>query len=149
MPNIDRTVRRANLFAATTVFLIATLNVGAQQTERSPTNTAVHSSAAKSRSLPIFYEPALVAKGFPSPLAKAQINGHEALFIVDSGASVNTLADWYAKVAEIRTTAGSKATGSSGKTTAVRMAHQLQGQWSDGQRFTLKEAIVVAFPSPF
>lgn len=148
--NNDRRVGHPHLYAAAAAVLVAALNVSAQQTEPTPTNAAARSSAAKSRSLPIFYDAALVAKGFPSPLVKAQIKGHEALFIVDSGASVNTLADWYARVAKIpTTTAAGTATGSGGKTAAVRMAHRLQGQWSDGQRFTLKEAIVVAFPSLF
>jgi hypothetical protein len=92
----------------------------------------------------------LAAKGFPSPLAKARIAAHEALFIIDSGASVNVLADWYAKVAKIpTTTATGAATGAGGKTTAVQTAHGLRGQWSDGQRLNLKEAIIVAFPPIF
>jgi hypothetical protein len=81
---------------------------------------------------------------------KARIAGHEALFIVDSGASVNVLAVWYAKVAKIpKTTATGAATGSGGKTTAVQTAHGLRGRWSDGQRLNLKEAIIVAFPPIF
>jgi hypothetical protein len=130
---------------------ITTPAVSAQQTERTPTNTTAHSSASTAEFLPIFYDPALVAKGFPSPLVKARIAGHEALFIIDSGASVNTLADWYARVAGIptNTTAGSTATGSGGKTAAVRTAHRLRVHWSNGQGFTLKEVIVVAFPPLF
>jgi hypothetical protein len=70
-----------------------------------------------SQSLPIFYDAALVAKGFPSPLVKARIAGHEALFIIDTGASVNVLADWYARLAEVpTTTTAGTATGSGGKT---------------------------------
>ena len=62
---------------------------------------------------------------------KARIAGHEALFIFDSGASVNVLADWYANVAKIpTTTAAGTATGSGGKTAAVRTAHRLRGHWS-------------------
>jgi Aspartyl protease len=135
---------------ATAVFLITSLAVGAQETEPTPTNATSDSSAPMSRSLPIFYDPALAAKGFPSPLMKARIAGHEALFIVDSGAGVNVLADWYAKVADVATTtAAGTATGSGGKTAAVRTTHQLRGHWSNGQGFTLKEAIVIAFPPLF
>jgi hypothetical protein len=101
-------------------------------------------------SLPVFYDPALLAKGFPSPLAKARIAGHEVLFIVDSGASVNVLAAWYARLIEIPTTAAAgTATGSGGKTATVRTAHRLRGHWDNGQGFTLKEAIVIAFPALF
>ena len=124
--------------------MITPLAVSAQQTERTPTDATAHSS------LPIFYDAAMAAKGFPSPLVKARIAAHEALFIVDSGASVNVLADWYAKVAKIpTTTATGAATGAGGKTTAVQTAHRLRGHWSNGQAFTLKEAIVVAFPPIF
>ncbi len=147
--NMEGTVGRRSLYAAA-AFLITPLAVSPQQTERTPTNATAHSSAA-TRPLPIFYDAALVAKGFPSPLVKARIAGHEALFIIDSGASVNVLADWYARVAEVptTTTAAGTATGSGGKTAAVRTAHRLRGHWSNGQGFTLKEAIVVAFPSLF
>lgn len=83
-------------------------------------------------------------------MVKARIAGHEAMFIIDSGASVNVLADWYARLAEIpTTTATGTATGSGGKTAAVQTARRLRGHWSNGQGFTLKEAIVVAFPPLF
>jgi hypothetical protein len=136
--------------AAAATILMTTVPVSGQQTKRAPTNAAADSSAPMSQSLPIFYDAALVAKGFPSPLVKARIAGHEALFIVDSGASVNVLAEWYARLAEVpTTTAAGPATGSGGKTAAVRTAHQLRGHWSNGQGFSLKEAIVVAFPPVF
>jgi aspartyl protease len=147
--SMEGRVGRRHLFAAAAAFLITPLEVSAQQTERTPTNATAHSSSAK-RPLPIFYDAALVAKGFPSPLVKARIAGHEALFIIDSGASVNVLADWYARLAEVpTTTAAGTATGSGGKTAAVQTAHRLRGHWSNGQGFTLKEAIVVAFPPLF
>jgi hypothetical protein len=136
--------------AAAATILMTTIPVSGQQTKRAPTNAAADSSAPMSQSLPIFYDAALVAKGFPSPLVKARIAGHAALFIVDSGASVNVLAEWYARLAEVpTTTAAGLATGSGGKTAAVRTAHQLRGHWSNGQGFSLKEAIVVAFPPVF
>lgn len=148
--DMEGRVGRRHLFAAAAAILMTSLAVSAQQTERTPADTTAHSSDAK-RPLPIFYDAALVAKGFPSPLVKARIAGHEALFIIDTGASVNVLADWYAKVAEIPTgtESGSTARGSGGKTATVRTAHRLRGRWSDGQRFGLKEAIVVAFPPVF
>lgn len=130
---------------ASVTFLITAMLVMAQKADGVPLN------AKLTQSLPVFYDSALAAKGFPSPLVKARIGGHEALFIIDSGASVNVLANWYAKVAEIPTwtETGSTARGSGGKTTPVRTVHRLQGHWSNGQGFTLKEAIVVAFPPLF
>jgi hypothetical protein len=140
---------RLSAVAAAAAFFITPIAVSAQQTARTPTNPTAHLSGAE-RPLPIFYDAALAAKGFPSPLVKARIAGHEALFIIDSGASVNVMADWYARLAKIPiTTAAGTATGSGGKTAAERTAHRLRGHWSDGQGFTLKEAIVVAFPPLF
>ena len=145
MRSLDGRGGRRRLYAAAATVLITALPVNAQQANQTGTNATAQTS------LPIFYDPALAAKGFPSPLVKARIAGHEGLFIIDSGASVNVLADWYAKVAKIRTgtDTNSTATGSGGHSTAVQAAHHLQGHWSDGQGFTLTEAIVVAFPPLF
>jgi len=113
--------------------------------------TARSSAPSSPQSLPIFYDNALAAQGFPSPLVKASIAGHEALFIVDTGASANVLADWYVEAAGIPASASADSTarGSGGKTTAERLVHRLEGHWSDGQRLDLSEAIVVAFPPLF
>lgn len=126
--------------------------VSAQESARASPAAPAHSYASTStRSLPIFYDRALAAQGFPNPLVKARIAGHEAIFVVDSGASVDVLADWYVKVAGIPASArtDSTALGSGGRTTAERITHRLQGHWSDGQRFTLNEAIIIAFPPLF
>lgn len=108
------------------------------------------SAQESARSLPIFYDPALAAQGFPNPLVKARIAGHEAIFIVDSGASANVFADWYVEVAGIPAVrSDSAAVDNAGKTAPERLFHQLRGRWSDGQRFSLNEGIVVAFPPLF
>src|SRR5258708_40166761 len=100
--NMEGTVGRRSLYAAA-AFLITPLAVSPQQTERTPTNATAHSSAA-TRPLPIFNDAALVAKGFPNPLVKARIAGHDALFIIDYDASVIVLADCYTSGAEAPTT---------------------------------------------
>lgn len=123
------------LCAAAMTFFLSVPTVGAQES---------------ARSLPIFYDPALAAQGFPNPLVKARIAGHEAIFIVDSGASVNVFADWYVDVAGIPAVkSDSAAVDNSGKTAPEQLVHRLQGRWSDGQRFSLNEAIVIAFPPLF
>jgi hypothetical protein len=145
MPHRPLMLTGIKLLGAAATFLMSALPGSAQQANQTPMSATAHSS------LPIFYDPALAAKGFPSPLVEARIAGHEALFIIDSGASVHVLADWYAKVAEIRTgtDTDSTAIGSGGKTTAARTARRLRGHWSNGQEFSLKQAIVVAFPPLF
>jgi Aspartyl protease len=140
------------LCAAAVTFFITAPPVSAQQSDRASTNATAQSYAPKStQSLPVFYDPAMAAKGFPNPLLKARIAGHEALFIVDSGASLNLLAAWFAEVAKIPTSATTDSTvnGSGGKASVPRVAHRLRGQWSDGQRFSLNETMVIAFPPYF
>jgi predicted aspartyl protease len=100
--------------------------------------------------LPIFYDQALAAKGFPNPLVKARIAGHEAIFIVDTGASTNILADWYVEAAGIPSAkTDTRARGIGGQTVATRVVSHLQGRWSDGQPLSLDEAIVITFPPYF
>jgi Aspartyl protease len=83
-------------------------------------------------------------------LVKARIAGHEAIFIIDSGASANVLADWYVEVAGISSArTDSTVEGSGGKVAPEQLAHRVQGNWSDGQRFSLNEAVVIAFPPYF
>ena len=142
----------ASLCAAAVTLFGSALVVSAQESPRASSAATAHSYAPTStpRSLPIFYDHALAAQGFPSPLIKARIAGHEATFIVDTGAAANVLADWYVEVAGIPSAkADSTAVGTNGKTAPERLAHRLQGHWSDGQRFDLNEALVLAFPPYF
>lgn len=105
---------------------------------------------ATTRTLPIFYDSAMTAKGFPSPLLRVRIAGHEAMFPVDSGASTHVLADWFVRTAGIPSSeTNSTVKGSGGKTAPERAVHQLHGYWSDGRSFNLNEAAVVSFPSYF
>jgi len=107
-------------------------------------------SPSTTQSVPVFYDSALTAQGFPSPLLHMQINGHEATFLVDSGASTHVLADWFVTAAAIPTSeTDSTAQGSSGKTTRERVARSLAGHWGDGQPFHLNQAVVVSFPPSF
>jgi hypothetical protein len=101
-----------SLYAAAMTFFLSVPTVGAQE---------------NARSLPIFYDPALAAQGFPNPLVKARIAGHEAIFIVDSGASVNVFADWYVVVAGIPAVkSDSAAVDNAGKTAPEQLVHRLQ-----------------------
>jgi predicted aspartyl protease len=139
------------LCAAVVAFFGSAHPVSGQETARGASRATAPSNAPTgSPSLPVFYDPALAAQGFPNPLVKARVSGHEATFIVDSGAGTNVLADWYVEAASIPSAeSDSTARGSSGKVVAVRVVRQLQGEWSDGQRLRLNEAIVVGFPPYF
>jgi hypothetical protein len=131
----------ACLYAALAAFLLIGAPVSAQKFDQAST------SAKAIRSLPIFYDPALAATGFPNPFLKAKIAGQEAIFILDTGSNRNFLADWYVRLAKIPTRAmtDSMVNGS----VIPRIAHRIQGRWSDGQRFNLKDTMVVPFPPYF
>jgi hypothetical protein len=130
---------------AVTFFGVAP-SVGSQESDRA--SPPAHS--ASTLSLPIFYDQALAAKGFPNPLVKARIAGHEAIFIVDTGASTHVLADWYVEVAGIPSAeTDSTAQGTGGQSVATRVVSRLRGRWSDGQRFVLDEGVVLTFPPYF
>src|SRR6202790_5913863 len=51
--------------------------------------------------LPLRYEKAMTVLGFPSPLLRATVRGQPVWFIVDTGASVNTLASWLVSAAHL------------------------------------------------
>jgi hypothetical protein len=107
----------------------------------------VSSRSASAQSLPIFYDPVMASKGFPNPFVKARIAGQTAIFIIDTGASVNLLAAWYVEAARLPTAAmpGSTVNGS----VIPRMTRRLQGRWSNGRRFSWNGTMVVAFPPYF
>jgi hypothetical protein len=134
------------LCAVAVTFFGGAPSVGAQESR--PAAPPAHSTSA--RSLPVFYDQALAAKGFPNPLVKARIAGHEAIFIVDTGASTHVLADWYVDVAGIPSaTTDARAQGAGGQSVATRVVSHLRGRWIDGQRFILDEGVVLAFPPYF
>jgi predicted aspartyl protease len=100
--------------------------------------------------LPLRYETTMIALGFPSPLLRATVRGQPVWFIVDTGASVHTLASWLVSAAHLesrQTTA--TATGSTGVEKSVRMVANEIIQLDGGRDLTLREAIVVEFPPIF
>jgi len=109
------------------------------------------SSVARADSIPLHYDPNLVARGFPSPVVRVSIPGQApAQFLIDTGASVHTLAEWFVKSANIPADlAKGTARGSTGKETTIRVARQTDLALEDGHRLPLEEAIVVDFPPMF
>jgi predicted aspartyl protease len=92
----------------------------------------------------------MIALGFPSPLLRATVRGQPVWFIVDTGASVNTLASWLVSAAHLearQTTA--TATGSTGVEKSVRVVANEMIRLDGGRDLTLRKAIVVDFPPIF
>jgi predicted aspartyl protease len=100
--------------------------------------------------LPLRYEATLEALGFPSPMIRATVRGKPVWFIVDTGASVNTLASWLVSAAHLepRQTIAT-ATGSTGVEKSVRLVTNEMIQLDGRRDLTLREAIVVEFPPIF
>lgn len=140
------------LVSAVSMTVCGSIRVATAQESARASSAATASSYAPTgtASLPIFYDRALTEQGFSNPLVKARIAGHEGIFIVDTGASANVLAKWYVEAAGIPSVStDSSAIDLSGKAATERVAHGVQGHWSDGQRFSLNEAVVIAFPPYF
>jgi hypothetical protein len=121
-----------------------------ESSAHAPALTARSTLDESVRTLPVFYDSTMTAKGFPSPFLRVRIGEHEATFLVDSGASTHVFADWFVKAAGIPSLeTDSTVQGSSGKSASERTVHQLHGAWSDGRSFNLDEAVVVSFPDFF
>jgi hypothetical protein len=109
------------------------------------------SSLACADSIPLHYHPALIAKGFPSPIVRIEIRGQPpARFLIDTGASIHTLAAWYVKAAGIKAVASQgSARGSTGQETSIRVARQVSLTLENGRALPLAETVVVDFPPIF
>src|SRR5215471_11432880 len=100
------------------VFLIAGICiVSIAQIGCSMRNAATRGSAE----IRLQYDAKLVGLGFPSPLLRGNIRGHQVWFVIDTGASVHTLASWFVTEAGVparQTKATTK--GSTGAESTIR-----------------------------
>ena len=114
------------------------------------TAAATARPAAADHVLDLSFNADLAAQGFPSPLLRATVNGQVVWFLMDTGASVHTLATWFVAAAHLPTHE-SKLTlvGSTGATTKAREASPFQLQARDGTPFGIHDAVVVDFPPVF
>jgi hypothetical protein len=116
-----------------------------------PACLAASPARAAPRPIKLRYDPALQAMGFRSPLLRGTIHGRSVWFLIDTGASVHTLAAWLVNEAQIVThTTNSTTKGSTGVESPVRAVSEeeihVKGRRSN---LRLKEAIVVGFPAIF
>jgi predicted aspartyl protease len=92
----------------------------------------------------------LAAQGFPSPLLRATVNGQVVWFLMDTGASIHTLAAWFVTAAHLPTHESTLTlVGSTGATAKAREASPFQLQTRDGTPFGIHDAVVVDFPAIF
>jgi predicted aspartyl protease len=96
------------------------------------------------------YSADLAAIGFPSPVLRATVNGQAVWFLIDTGASVHTLARWFATATHLGLH-DSKTTliGSTGATSKTRAAGPIQLETRDGGTLSVRDAVVVDFPQVF
>jgi Aspartyl protease len=104
---------------------------------------------APPRSLDLLYNQDLVKAGFPSPVALVVVHGVSAWFLIDTGAGVHTLADWFVKEAKITTADLPQVTArdSMGHKVTLRAVQNLTAQVGRGP-VVLEWAAVAEFP-PF
>ena len=116
---------------------------------------AIACSSATAQSIPsdtisLRYDEKLAALGFPSPLLRATVNHQSAWFLIDTGASVHTLASWLVSAAQLSTReTTATVTGSTGTGKPVRGVANQKIRLEGGRQLELREAIVVEFPGNF
>jgi predicted aspartyl protease len=111
---------------------------------------AVSRPQAASPVVGLIYSADLAAVGFPSPVLRATVNGQSVWFLIDTGASVHTLARWFATATHL----GLRDTqttlrGSTGATSQARAAGPIQLETRDGGTISVREAVVVDLPQVF
>ena len=96
------------------------------------------------------YNADLAALGFPSPLLRATVKGQVVWFLVDTGASVHTLARWLVTSIHLGTHE-TKTTllGSTGATSKAGAVDPVQLDTRDGGALGVRDAVVADFPQVF
>lgn len=96
------------------------------------------------------YNADLAAIGFPNPVLRATVNGQAVWFLIDTGASVHTLARWFATAAHLDLHTGKTTlVGSTGATSQARAAGPIQLDTRDGGAISVRDAVVVDLPQVF
>jgi predicted aspartyl protease len=96
------------------------------------------------------YNADLAAIGFPSPVLRATVNGQAVWFLVDTGASVHTVASWLATATHIGLhDSKTMLVGSTGATSKTRAAGTIQLETRDGGTISVRDAVVADFPQTF
>jgi hypothetical protein len=116
------------------------------------TSTAreVSGSRARVKAFNLRYDSTLASAGFPSPLLRGSVNGHDVWFLVDTGAGVHTLARWLVAAAGMRTRAtGDTAQGTTGHSIEIQRAERVRIRMLEGSTLQLEEAAVAEFPAIF
>src|SRR5215471_7353666 len=109
---------------------------------------ATFGTAKAADDIKLQYDPQLVSAGFPSPLLRGTIRGQSVWFLVDTGASVHVIANWFATSVKIPTKqTSSRAKGSTGGEARALAAYG-ETIRVDGtkQELKLREAAVIDLP---
>lgn len=78
------------------------------------------------------------------------VGGAQALFLVDTGASVHTFARWFVDASELRPETTDRTTiGSTGHESRVELVSNIASTLENGRRFVISQAIVADFPALF
>src|SRR5436305_14214353 len=106
--------------------------------------------AGATRTIALQYDDALGREGFPNPLLSIRVGGQRAVFIVDTGAGVHTMARWFAERAGLQVTQTEHTVvGSTGQANRVGRVRRFAAVLGDGRRLSVPDAIVADFPPLF
>jgi hypothetical protein len=112
-------------------------------------STTAQPSAAE-HVIPLSFNSELAAQGFPSPLLRATVNGQVVWFLVDTGASLPTLATWFVAAVHFPTRPSKlMLVGATGATTRAKDVGPFSIQTRDGTPFAIPGAVVTDFPDVF
>jgi hypothetical protein len=103
--------------------------------------------------IPLQYEAGLVKADFPNPVVRLTFNRRTAWFVVDTGAGVHTLAQWFTDSDGMKIhdslTGAVRAVDSTGESVAFRAVRDQVGRLRDRTALVFKVSMVAAFPPEF
>ena len=112
-----------------------------------------HRAADPDDVVPLQYDSDLANADFPNPAVRLTFHGQAAWFLLDTGAGVHTLADWFVHAADMKLddslAEGVQGIDSTGEAVKFRAVRGFVGQLRSGATLTLDVAAVATFPPMF
>ena len=138
-------VGRATTVTFASFLLLAA--IAAPETGAAPMDT---SPLQTSTPIKLFYDEQLVREGFPSPALRVTVGEITAWLLVDTGASVHTLASWFVRDAGIPSSASTiTASDSAGHEVTMRVARDIPLKIDGAPWLMIPEAAIADFPPDF
>ena len=138
-------VGRATTVTIASFLLLAA--TAAPETGAAPMDTSPLQTSAP---IKLFYDEQLIREGFPSPALRVTVGEITAWLLVDTGASVHTLASWFVHDSGIQGSSSTiTASDSTGREVSMGIARDIRLRIDGAPSLTIPEAAVADFPSDF